>query len=72
MKSDKIDKRARHVDVEKLTDAEIEERINKIGDKIRLMVDETCNNANKLLNIYGLEAKMQIVFKKKDQEQDQN
>ncbi len=65
MTNDKID-RIRSVDVENLSDEELERYINTISDKINLMVDDTCSKANKLLNIYGMEAKMTIVLQKRE------
>jgi len=52
--------RVRKVDVEKLEN--IEEVIAKISDKIKIINDEAVSKVNKLLNIYGLEAKMQIAI----------
>lgn len=57
--------RERHVDVTKLSEVEVEAFIKQISDKITNMVDETCDRANRLLHVYGMEAKMQIVIQEK-------
>lgn len=67
MSSDKI-KRKRFVDVEKLEDEQIEQLISQISDKIIAMVDQTCDKANELLSVYGLETKMQIVIQPKNKD----
>jgi uncharacterized protein YbcI len=59
--------------VRKVTEEQLkkmsEEQLKKIeevlGTKVRELVDNACNEANKLLEIYGLQTKMQIVIEKK-------
>jgi len=58
--------RKRSVNVEGLTDEQLESVIAQISDKILAMVNETCDKSNKLLNVYGLEAKMEIKIQRKD------
>jgi hypothetical protein len=56
--------------VRKVTEEQLkkmsEEQLKKIeevlGTKIRELVDNACNEANKLLEIYGIRAKMQIAL----------
>lgn len=54
--------RKRNVDVSKLTEDQIDQLSNQIGEKVRLMIDDTCNKINDMLKIYGVQAKMQIVI----------
>ena len=63
--SDTID-RKRQVDVDKLNEEQLQQLIDKLGSKVRGMVDETCERANKLLNVYGLQVKMEVVIQQKD------
>lgn len=65
--SDTID-RKREVDVEKLNEEQVQLLMDQIGEKIRGMVDETCEKANKVLGVYGLQAKMQVLIQEKDKE----
>lgn len=67
MQSDTID-RVRKVDVEKLEVSQADELADQISQEINKMVDEVCIKANKMLNAYGLETKMQIVIQKKNEE----
>ena len=55
--------RERKVDVEKIEN--IEEISEKITQKITEITDEAVKKANKLLNIYGMTAKMQIAIELK-------
>ena len=57
--------RKRHVDVNSLKDEQVEQLIEQISEKIKAMVDSTCEKANRMLNVYGLETKMQIVIQPK-------
>lgn len=54
--------RKRNVDVSKLTEDQIDQLSNQIGEKVRLMIDDICNKINDMLKIYGVQAKMQIVI----------
>lgn len=58
--------RKRSVDVERLDTEQVEQLTEQISKKILAMVDETVDKANKMLNVYGLEAKMQIAILKKE------
>jgi hypothetical protein len=57
--------RERHVDITTLSNEDLESLIKQISDKITNMVDETCDRANRLLHIYGMETKMQIIIQEK-------
>jgi len=54
--------RKRSIDVNKLTEEQLVEIQTLLGDKIRKIVDIACEDANKLLNVYGLRTKMEIVL----------
>lgn len=43
-----------------------------IGEKVRKICDEAVEKANKLLNVYGMSAKMQIVIDHPDLKQEAN
>ena len=60
--SDDTMNRKRQVNVD---DEQLDRIISQISDKIVSMVDETCAKANKMLDIYNMETRMQIVIKKK-------
>lgn len=54
--------RTRFVDVESLPEDQLEQIQQQLGNKIREIVDQACEQANKFLNVYGMEAKMDIVI----------
>ena len=54
--------RKRNVDVSKLSEDQIDQLSEQIGEKVRMMIDDTCNKINDMLKIYGVQAKMQIVI----------
>ena len=56
--------RARLVDVEKLTPEEADRLSAQISEKVKEINDKAVESVNRLLNIYGMEAKMQIVIGK--------
>jgi hypothetical protein len=64
--SSDIINRVRKVDVEKLDEAQLENITTQMSQEINRIIDDACARANSLLNIYGLETKMQIVIQKKD------
>lgn len=66
-KSKKAPQRKRKVDVEKMDDKTLEKAEEELSKKIGQIVDKACADANKLLNIYGLQAKMQISLQEKEQ-----
>lgn len=57
--SERID---RPINVEKMTDEQLETAIVKLSNKITTDVDAVCERANELLKRYGLSCKMQIVI----------
>lgn len=56
------------VQVENLSVQQADLLAQKLSDEINRLVDETCDKANKILSIYGLETKMQIVIHKKGEQ----
>ena len=54
--------RVRKVDIEKLEDSQVEAVATQLGDKVKEICDKACEDANLLLKIYGLQAKMEIVL----------
>lgn len=64
--SDTID-RKRQVNVDKLNEEQIQVLIDQLGLKIRNMIDETCDRANQILNVYGMCVKLEVVIQPKDE-----
>lgn len=58
--------RKRSVNVNTLSAEQVEQLTEQISKKILVLVDETVAQANKMLNVYGLEAKMQIAIQRKE------
>ena len=56
--------RERKVDINKMSDSDLDNLSAQIGDKVREITDEAVNKVNALLGIYGLSAKMLIKFNK--------
>lgn len=56
----------RAINVEGLTEEQLAQTIDKLGQIIRNDVDATCDKANQLLSRYGLACKMQIVIDEAD------
>lgn len=63
--NDKID-RVRRVDVNNLSEQQVDELSDLIGTKVRDIVDEACDRINTILGIYGLQAKIQFVIQEKE------
>lgn len=57
-----MEKRQRHVDVDKLSQEEVDALILQIGDKVRYICDETADRVNAILGVYGMSAKIAIAF----------
>lgn len=57
--------RKRHVDVEKVELSELTELTDRITSKITKITQKAIEDANTILNIYGMEAEMQIAIKNK-------
>jgi hypothetical protein len=57
-----VQNRKRSFDVNSLSKDAADKLSEEIGAKVRQICDEACEKANKILNIYGMEAKMQIVI----------
>lgn len=54
-------------DVDTMTQLQADQIEKKLIKQINKISEEACNNANILLKIYGLKAKMQIVLEKEQQ-----
>jgi hypothetical protein len=52
--------RKRSFDINKLSLSEVDNLSQQIGDRIKQICDEAVEKANKILNVYGMTAKMQI------------
>jgi hypothetical protein len=52
--------RQRKINVEKMSNEEIEALQAKIANKIISIVNNAVNEANKYLNVYGMEARMHL------------
>jgi len=61
--------RERKVDIEKLADENLQEISDRIGEKVRTIVDNAVEEVNKILAIYGMEAKMEIAITEKKTEE---
>ena len=59
-------KRTRKVDVENLSEEQLNNLMAQIGNKLVRMVDKTVEEANKMLAIYGMKSKMQLVLEQKN------
>lgn len=55
-------------DIKNLNLQEIDELSQQLGEKLRHIVDEACDKANKICNFYGLQVKMQFVLEPKESE----
>ncbi len=64
-KTNEVSKRERKMDVEKLNLEQVDTLSEQIGEKLRAIVDEACAQANKICNIYGMEAKMMFALEPK-------
>lgn len=60
--------RKRQVDLKKLNVDELEQLSVQIGDKVRGIIDGAIESANKILVIYGLRAKIQLVIEENKKE----
>lgn len=60
--------RERKVDLGKLSEEQLKSLEVQLGDKIKEICSAACDKANKLLNIYGLQAKMHLVITHKESE----
>lgn len=59
-----LSKRERKVNVEAMSVEQVDELSAQIHEKMEQISQEACEKANKILNIYGLNAKMSIKIKK--------
>jgi hypothetical protein len=61
-----INERKRFVDVNTLNDEQRALLEAQIGEKVAKIVDESVEKANKILPVYGLKSKMQLLIEVKD------
>jgi hypothetical protein len=54
--------RKRSFDINRLSAEEVDNLSKQIGDKVKQICDEAVEKANKILNVYGMSAKMQILM----------
>lgn len=57
--------RERNIDLNSLSEERIEELSKQIGDRVREICDKAVEDANRILGVYGMEAKMQFAIDKK-------
>ena len=58
-----LNNRERRVDVEKLEESQVDALSEQIGKRLQSLIDEAVNEANRIVKVYGLEAKMQFSIK---------
>ena len=56
----------RKIDVEKMSEEQLEKAILNISNKIKIDLEELINKSNQLLNRYGLACKMNILIDTED------
>jgi hypothetical protein len=61
-----INERKRFVDVNTLNEEQRTLLEAQIGEKVAKIVDESVEKANKILAVYGLKSKMQLLIEVKD------
>lgn len=57
-----VHSRKRSFDINKLSPEDADRLSNEIGAKVREICDAACTEANKILNIYGMKALMEIAI----------
>ena len=58
--------RQRSVDVDTLTDEQLQALTAALSEKIKIIVDKACADANRYLEVYNMHAKMQVVIQEKE------
>lgn len=58
--------RERKLDITKLPGEQVDIISKQIGEKIRQICDKACKEANGILGVYGMTAKMQILIEHPD------
>jgi hypothetical protein len=58
--------RKRQIDPEKLSDEQIQQLSDQIGGKLREICDKACEEANRILSVYNMKARMQIELTSKE------
>lgn len=59
-------KSRRAIDVEKLSDEQLNKAIDALSTKIRAKVDTTCNEINDMLERYGMTCRMEVAINTKE------
>lgn len=54
--------RERKVDIEKIDLNRVDEISDQIGEKVKIIVDKSIEDVNRILKIYGMKAVMQIAI----------
>jgi len=57
-----MEERVRKVDLEKLSEEEADQLSQRIGEKLRQIMDKACDEANRIAQIYGIQVKMQFLI----------
>ena len=65
-----MEERKRKIDVNKIDEDAFLNLSEQISAKVRSIIDEAIEKSNKLLNIYGLQAKMEIAITEKEAEKE--
>ena len=61
--------RERKLDINKLSPEQVDVVSKQIGEKIKQICDKASEEANRLLNVYGMQAKMQIFIEGKNSDE---
>lgn len=61
-----LSERERKIDLSNKTPEEVDAITVQLGEKVRQICDEAVEKANRLLNVYGMSAMMQIVVDHSD------
>jgi len=64
-----IANRERKINIENMAPEQIDELSKRLGDKIREICDKAVEESNKLLNIYGMNAKMMVTIESLNEKQ---
>jgi hypothetical protein len=58
------EQRVRKINLENLSDDQLQNLTKQLGDKLAKMIDSVTEDANKMLKIYGLKAKIGFVLER--------
>lgn len=65
-----LEQRERKLDLSKMSIEEVDNLSAQIGEKVRMICDETAEKVNKILSVYGMTAKIAIAFDELDKKKD--